>query len=293
MNKRIIYIFSFFIFLAFLFGIVYLSNQKKQRSKSDYSKIKVAASIFPLYDIVRNIGGESLAVELVLPVGASPHTYDVSPADIKKLQGSRVLFIIDHGVDNWIVELAKNTGVEQVVIVDKEISLLSDDNPHYWLSYENAKHIAETVTQTLEELDPAHKESYVKNKKRFVSDLDSTVTVLQNELNSLPTKNIATFHDAWPYFARDFGIKITAVFEEFPGKEPTPRYLYEFQERIKRDNVKVIFSEPQFAGDILESTARDLGVKLSFLDPIGGIEGRKSYIELIQFNVSQIIKSLK
>jgi zinc transport system substrate-binding protein len=104
---------------------------------------------------------------------------------------------------------------------------------------------------------------------------------------------ILTFHDAWFYFAEDFGLKIAGTFEPAAGEEPTPRYLAELQRRIGTEHIHIVFTEPQLSPSVLESFAKDTKIGIAELDPVGGVEGRTTYLELMEFNANSIRRALQ
>jgi zinc transport system substrate-binding protein len=105
--------------------------------------------------------------------------------------------------------------------------------------------------------------------------------------------DILTFHDAWFCFADNFGLKIAGTFEPAAGEEPGPRYLADLQREIKARHIRIIFIEPQFSMGVLKSFAKDSGVKIAELDPLGGVEGRTTYLELMKFNARSIRHALQ
>ncbi|MBI4830830.1 MAG: zinc ABC transporter substrate-binding protein [Candidatus Lindowbacteria bacterium] len=141
-------------------------------------------------------------------------------------------------------------------------------------------------------LDPAHESYYRSNLEAYVQQLDATKERVAERLSGLPNKKIITFHDAWPYFAEEFGFEIVGSFEPFPGKQPTPRYLAELQQKVRQNDIKSLFSEPQLSTEAIEALASDLGLKLYILDPLGGVEGRNSYADLFAYNADVIVEAL-
>jgi len=123
-------------------------------------------------------------------------------------------------------------------------------------------------------------------------ELDSLSTRIRAHIDMLPDKKMITFHDAWAYFAEEFGLEIVGTFEPFPGKQPTPRYLAELQDVARRNKVKAVFSEPQLSDQAIASFVKDIGLELYVLDPLGGIEGRDSYIKLLTYNTDVIVEAL-
>jgi ABC-type Zn2+ transport system substrate-binding protein/surface adhesin len=112
-------------------------------------------------------------------------------------------------------------------------------------------------------------------------------------LGDLPTRQIATFHDAFGYFADAYGLQVVATFEPYPGLEPSPRFVVEFQKKVQAAAVRVVFTEPQLSIDALRPIARDLGVTLAVLDPLGGLPGREGYVELLLFNARAVASATR
>ncbi len=283
-------IFIVLVILVFFYGY----NRKGTNTPT--VKKKVATTIFPLYDITQNIAGDKIDVVLILPPGASPHSYEPSPDRIKNLQGSDALFYIGHGIDDWAQKLAASVDIRETIVVDRNIELLvfssggEEESPHYWLNAQNGIRIAEQIRDDLSLRYPEHTAVFAENYTRYASELALLDDELkQNQKERSPVK-IATFHNAWDYFAKAYGVQIVAIFEEFPGETPSPEYLKEFQEKIRAHGVTVIFSEPQFAKTALEPIAGDVGATISVLDPIGGVPGRNSFVELLRYNELQIRK---
>ena len=262
---------------------------------------RIAATIFPLQDIAKNVVGDKMDVVGILPPGASPHTYGPSPRQIKELEGARLVFSIGHGLDDWTDTLVDTLPNVTKVVVDKGISLIHTAeaehhhegvNPHYWLSISNAKQIAANISEEVAELDPANAEYYRANLQAYLSQLDSVSQRIEERIGGLPAKKVITFHDAWAYYAGEFGLEIVGAFEPFPGKQPTPRYLAGLHEMAREHDVKALFSEPQLSGETVTAFVGDVGLKLYVLDPLGGSEGRGSYIEMMEYNTSVIAEAL-
>jgi ABC-type Zn2+ transport system substrate-binding protein/surface adhesin len=106
-------------------------------------------------------------------------------------------------------------------------------------------------------------------------------------------KSILTLHDAWFYFAENFGLKIAGTFEPAAGQEPTPRYIAELQRTIKREHIGIMFIEPQLSSRVLETFAEDNHVGIAKLDPLGGVEGRSTYLQIMEFNADAIRRAVE
>lgn len=294
--------------LSLIAGIYMLNNGKKQEEKNNVSggdKIEVATTIFPLYDIVKIVGGEKVDVKLVLAPGASPHTFEVTPGQVKDFQSVQVFFTIGHGIDDWTNDIATSVDGAEVFAVDENISLMpfehkegeseheGSEDPHYWLSPNNAEQISKNVAEKLSLMDPENADYYKNNSDNFLNQLEMKEKQWQEKIAVLDKRDIVVFHNAWGYFAKEFVFNVVTSFEPFPGKSPSPQYLADFQNEVMQSNIKTLFVEPQFSENSISTLAKDLGVSIEVIDPIGGVSGRESYIDLIDFNVNVIYKALK
>jgi ABC-type Zn uptake system ZnuABC Zn-binding protein ZnuA len=285
--------------ISLIFCFLLCSCRKENTPAADAGKLKVAATIFPLADIARNIGGDKITVITIMPPGASPHTFEINPRIVESAMGMTMLFKIGAGLDNWAEGI---TGAmrekPQIVDLSKVIRLrkLPDGSadPHYWLNLENGMIIAKTIADSLSVLDPADTEFYQENLTKYLEELRGANDQLKKMFVNLPDKKLATFHEAWFYFAQAYGLEVTTAFEPFPGKEPTPEFLAEFTKTIKENKIKVIFTEPQFSTEVIIQVAKDLGVKLQLVDPEGGGSPETmSYISMMKFNANTIYNALR
>jgi ABC-type Zn uptake system ZnuABC Zn-binding protein ZnuA len=270
----------------------------------------VAASIFPLYDLVRHVVGPAVEVVLLIPPGASEHTFMAKPSQSRALMGSAVLFAIGHGLDDWAVRMARDLGVTETLVVDAQIPLRAATadghlarstsgvhqhgavDPHYWLAIPNAIRIVQTITETMQRLDPGVAEDYQRRATAYRDQLETVDGTLRQQFAGCPRRSFAVFHPAFAYFAAAYDLQIVATFAPHPGREPTPRHVEHFLQQVRAHHLTVLFIEPQLPSGPLQSLARDLGVTLRELDPLGGLAERDSYRALMQFNAAQLAAML-
>jgi ABC-type Zn uptake system ZnuABC Zn-binding protein ZnuA len=259
-------------------------------------RVTIAATIFPVYDIARQVGGGVADVVLILPPGASPHTFEPTPAAVRGLAGARVMFVVGHGLDDWAARLARGAGVRALVRVDGGITLRRTArggvDPHYWLAAGNAKAIARTVATELARLLPERRRDVDAALRAYLARLDAADADVRRLLADLPSRAIATVHDAFAYFAAAYGLDVVATFEPYPGLEPSPAFVIAFQRTVRAAGVRVVFTEPQLSVDALRPIARDLGVTLAVLDPLGGLPGRESFLDLLLFDARAVADAL-
>jgi ABC-type Zn uptake system ZnuABC Zn-binding protein ZnuA len=285
------------IFLAtmvLLSSLIIFWPEKRPAGDIDTGAGRVGATVFPLFDIARNIAGGQVNIVLLTPPGASPHTFEPRPSDLRRLQGATVVYAIGHGLDDWVGEMAKAVEAEQVV-VDRGIDVWhsaggeSGDDPHYWLDIGNAAKIAGTIADDLSTRFPGMAGQFRRNLNDYLLKLVQADDQLRSVLGSLPNNNIVTLHDAWYYFARAYRLNIVGSFEPTAGREPTPQYLAALQAAVARAQAKTLFSEPQLSTQGLESFLMDNDLNTAILDPIGGVADRDSYIKMMNYN-ARVIK---
>ena len=310
-KNKILIQFSTFIFIGVLcLSACSINNNTKsnqndvgssqtQSETNEVNKIKVATTIFPLYDLVQEIGGEKVETILLLPPGASPHAFEISPQKVKDLAGSQLLFMIGLKLDDWAINLVNKTNDVKVVDLSTAVELQTlteegdeagDFDPHYWLSPQQAKLIVNQIAKELGVVDEANSEYYLVRAQSYQQKIEEKITVWQSTLAKMENKNLVVFHDAWGYFASDFNLNIVANLEPFPGKSLSPKYLEEINKIIKQYQVKILFVEPQLAINIAQTFAQDLGLEIRVLDPLGGLDNRDSYLSLIEYNVNEIAR---
>jgi len=262
---------------------------------TNVEKTKVATTIFPIFDFLRNIGGNYVEPLLIVKPGESPHTFSPTIKDIKTLQGVKIIFANDFGLDEWVTKIGENINGVKIINVNKnlvEVINTHNGNPHIWLSPNYAGEECKVIRDNLIELDPAHRNAYQKNYDVYIDKLSAEAQALKTKLNVLKNRKFVAFHSAYTYFAEYFNLEEVAVIEKMPGKEPSPKGLYKIEEIIKANNIKVLFKEPQLTPDILQAIANDTGASIYTLDPLGGVKGRDSYIKLIQYNINTILRVL-
>jgi zinc transport system substrate-binding protein len=280
-----------FIILAMIVGTVIVAGIMTAENKKT-SAPSVAATLFPIYDIVKNIAGDSIKVTLILPPGADAHSFEPSPSLLKELDDTKVIYAVGHHLDEWAEVLADSVEAK-VLTVDKGIRLrISTDeadegpyDPHYWLSVPNAEIIATRIAEDLTIRFPEKKETVDANLETYLKKLVALDEESRLVLANLPNRNLITFHDAWYYFADEYGLTVAGTFEPTAGREPTPQHLAELVSKIRKAKVKTIYYEPQMSVAGYETFADDYNIELKILDDIGGVAPFDSYINLIKTNV--------
>jgi len=263
----------------------------------------VSATIFPIYSIAQQIGGDNVKVTLILPSGESPHTFNPTPADKLNAENSELIFYIGGGLDEWTIEVAgKNAKLVEVNEGIKQIRYGSNpergdhkygaNDPHYWLDPRNGKQIANTIAAEYALIDLENASSYQKRLELFSSEMDQLYEELLEHTQIIQDVPFIALHDSWSYFAEAFRLNLVGTFQPYGSHGPSPKYLKMLQDKIGNHDVKILFSEPQYPIEVLRSFADDNGLKIATIDPLGGIDGRMTFQELLTYNADTVKLSL-
>jgi zinc transport system substrate-binding protein len=287
----------------YLISALLLSILLLTADRSYAEKIKVIASIAPLADFVRQVGGENIEVKVLLPPGASPHTFEPTPKAIRDVSNAKIFIKIGAGLEFWAEKIVAAAGNKKLIVVDSSagISLIkgphshgsSAADPHIWLDPLISISIVTKIAGALIETDPGNAEYYKKNAVRYRELLSRLDREISDKARTLKIKEYVTFHPAWNYFSKRYGLHVAGVIEESPGKEPGPKHIAKIISDIKRIGSRVVFVEPQFNPKVAEVIARESGAKVLYLDPIGGEKGRETYIDMMRYNISVIERAMK
>jgi zinc transport system substrate-binding protein len=265
-------------------------------------RLTVVATIFPLADFVKNVAGDKVDVITLLRPGDSPHTYEPTSRDMKAVVRAALLVVNGAGLDFWVEKL-KKAASDNLMVVDtsavlaEEGLLLSGDqhddggtNPHFWLDPVLAQKQVEAIASALVAVDPENKDFYLANAADYIAQLKSLDAEIRVTTDGFSSREFITFHPAWTYFAKRYGLVEAAVIEEAPGKEPTIDEQRQIIDLVRELKVKAIFAEPQFSTKAADAIAADSGAEVLLLDPIGGpkLAGKDSYIALMRYNVGQM-----
>ncbi|MEW6418617.1 MAG: metal ABC transporter substrate-binding protein [Nitrospirota bacterium] len=267
------------------------------------NRVKVIASIAPLADFVKQVGGERVDVKLLLHPGVSPHVYEPTPRSIKDVSDAKVFIKIGAGLEFWAEKIIKASGNKKLIIVDSSsgVSLIRESHshgsfgadPHIWLDPVIASSIVTKIEKALIEADPQGAEFYKQNASLYKKKLLQLDKEISAKVKTFRIKEYVTFHPAWNYFSKRYGLRIAGVIEESPGKEPSPKHIAKIIKEINRIGSRVVFVEPQFNPKIAEAVAKESGAKVLYLDPVGGQKGRERYIDMMRYNISVMESVMK
>jgi len=275
--------------LAALLLIAVLLCGCVSQNKAPSGQIRAVVSIAPLGDFVREVGGERVQVTVLVPPGADPHTFEPSPSQMKEVAGADLYVENGAGLEFWMNSLISINDKMLVADTSKGISLLSEDgeaDPHIWLSLRNAEQQVKNICDALVELDPVGQDAYSGNRDSYLLKLQELDQKLNASFAGAKRRIFIVHHPAWTYFARDYGLEQVPLMEG--EKEPGPRHLREVIELGRKNNITVVFVEPEFNPKAAEVIAREMNASIDFLDPLAG-----NYLENMRQAGEEIAESLR
>jgi zinc transport system substrate-binding protein len=246
------------------------------REAETTGKTVVAVTILPQAGFVEAIGGNKVEVVVMVPPGASPHTYEVTPDQMTRLSNAKMYAKVGSPVEfelTWMDKLIAVNKSMLVVDCSKGIDLTESQDPdepgldpHIWLSVKNAKIMVQNICDGLVQVDAANKAYYEENCAAYLEKLTKLDTELASDLSDVSNRSFIVYHPAFGYFARDYNLKQIAV--EQGGKEPDADYLVRLIEEAKENNIRVVFVSPEYSTKSAEVIAKEIGGKVVIIDPL-------------------------
>ncbi|MDI3269845.1 MAG: zinc ABC transporter substrate-binding protein [Bacillota bacterium] len=259
-----------------LVALVAVGGCGKSAPSISNGKLQVVATIYPLYDMALQIGGDRVHVTQGVPFGAEPHDYQPSPQDIKRVADADVFLYVGAGFETW-VDGARQQLKKGALAVDTSqgLELIPAGHggwdPHVWLSPDNAKAMAKTIAQALTKQDPEGAATYEKNLDRLVASLDHLDQEFRQGLRNATTRDFVVAHQAFGYLARTYGLTQIPIAGLSPEDEPSPRELAQIIATLRQLNVKYIGVEEMVPSKTAETIARETGAQMVELSPIENI----------------------
>ena len=230
--------------------------------------LRVAVSIAPQAYLVRMIGGDRVAVEVVLKPGQSPHTFEPTPRTAKTLAQSDLYMRIGMAFEAVLASKIPPGSRTRVADGAKSVALLDESHDaHIWMDPGRMKTVAANMAAAMSDADPEGAKTYAAGLASVIRELDQLDAEIRARLAPHVGKRIYVFHAAYAYFCDAYGLAQVALEED--GKEPSPRRLAQLVDRAKADGVTTIFSEPQSSEKSARALAASVGAKVVTLDPLG------------------------
>jgi len=279
------------------------SKETTAQTTTGEKSFTVVTSFYPMYvttiNVTKDIAGVQV-VNMTKPQTGCLHDYQMTPQDLITLEQADAFVVNGAGMESFISDVIAQQKNLKIIEASKGIELLKDDsgeeNAHVWVSVTNAIQQVRNIAEQLASIDTANAEKYRSNADAYIVKLTALQTKMNASLASVVNKDIITFHEAFPYFAKEFDLNIVAVIEREPGTTPTAKELEETIAIVKNANIKALFAEPQYSSSAATTIANETGAKIYTLDP--GVTGESSsgalnnYIEMMEGNLATLVEAL-
>lgn len=271
-------------------------NSCKQPVSENNTRLKVLTTIAPIFSFTKNITGNAADVENLLPSGAGPHEYSLSPDDARKIAQADIIITNGVNLESWLyklIDVPENSSVYNVVDSSSGIDIL-DNDPHIWLSPLNAIMQVKRIRDGLINADPENSKLYSDNTAAYIKRLEILDKEISDEISDWNRKDFVAFRPAFRYLAKDYGLNLAAVIQEFPETAPSPRHLITVLDTIRSRNIKSIFTDPLITHKIVRSIAADLNLEVYSLDTMeSGNSGKAYYEDITRANIAVLKKVLQ
>lgn len=269
-------------------------------------QLSVVTTTTVFAEMVRNVGGDLVEVTSLVPKNGDVHTFEPKPADVRAVARAGLLVMNGLGLDDWLEQTITNVSKEGTPLVKLAeglpgIALLPGEepgsqNPHLFMDVKYAELYVDRIAEALTSADPSHASQYDSQASTYrqrLADLDRWV---RQQIGSVVEANrkLVTFHDAFPYYAREYGITIVGVAVVAPGQDPSAGYTAKLIDAIRKAGVRAIFSESQFPAKLVDQLAAETGVKVvaNLYDDALGDPPVTSYEAVIRWDTQQLVKAL-
>lgn len=274
-------------------------------------KLPVVASFSILGDMVRQVGGDRIALDVLVGPGADAHVYAPTPGDAKKLTSAKVVFVNGIRFEGWMDRLIRSSGAKAVVVtVTKGLKPLtmterhaghnhSAADPHAWQDVANAKLYVSNIRDALIAADAAGAEDYRARADAYLKQLDGLDAEIRSALAAIPSerRRIITTHDAFGYFGAAYNMKLISPQGISTESEASAQDVARIIRQIRQDKVPAVFieniSDPRLAERIAKETGARIGGTL-YSDSLSPPDGpAPSYIGMMRHNLGELVKALK
>ena len=274
--------------------------------------LNIATTVAPITSIVANVAGGLANITGIVPEGTNSHTFEPSPSVAAVLSKADVVFVNGLVLEEPTKDLATANIRKGAVVCELGTAVLPEaeyiydfsfpkdggkPNPHLWTDPMLASKYAMLVRDVLVKADPANADHYRANATAYLAKLDLLDAGIRTASTTVPKRTLLTYHDAYAYFARDYGWSVLGAIQPSSFDEPTPGEVAKLIEQVKAAGVPAIFGSEVFASPVLEQIGKETGAKYVDVlrdDDLPGEPGdaEHSFLGLMQFDYVTLVTAL-
>jgi ABC-type Zn uptake system ZnuABC Zn-binding protein ZnuA len=244
----------------------------------DDGRLRVVTTVAPITSIAASIGGDRVRITGIVPEGTNSHTFEPKPSDAELLSRADVVYVNGLGLDEPTTALAEESLKAGAQIVELGTRAIPESqyaydfsfprsggrpNPHLWTDPRFALRYAEIIRDDLSARDPENASYYAANHARFAAMIGALDRAMRASFGTIPAgrRKLLTYHDAYAYFARDYGWKVIGAIQVASFDDPTPREVADLIDQVRGEGVPAIFGSEVFPSPVLEQIGREAGVR--------------------------------
>lgn len=279
-------------------------------SETNISKMKILASFFPIYEFVKNIGGDRIDLRSIIPLDAEPHDWEPTFQQIKEIHDADLIVYNGIGFESWITKIQgdlsinKNNFLNFTSLIQNHSEyndvkgIMNSDtlrnDPHIWLDPILVKSQLLIIGEKLSDMDPENKDYYLNNTNSFINKIDRLDKEIKKSLSNCDNKDFISMHNAFNYFSKRYGLNYHTVFGSSPEGDVSPQKLKKVIDLTKHLNITTIYTEdladPRLAETIASEISKGRVLYLSPLERISETELNSDigYIEKMKQNLENL-----
>lgn len=274
----------------------------------------IATTVAPITSIAASIAGDRARIEGIVPEGTNSHTFEPSPQIAKLLSDADLILVNGLKLEDPTIKMAQSNKKESTEIVEIGTVVLPESdyiydfsfpeeegkpNPHLWTDPSYAIKYAGVIRDELSKLDPENETYYADNFAKFEQQATELGAALTADQESVPAGNLKllTYHDAYAYFAKNYGWTVIGALQPNDFADPAPSEVARLIDQVKAENVTTIFGSEVFPSAVLEEVGRATGARYEDTlrdDDLPGAPGdaEHSWLGLMKYNYRTMISGL-
>ncbi|SUB74731.1 metal ABC transporter substrate-binding protein [Peptoniphilus indolicus] len=289
------------------------NSAEKSEAVDSREKLKVYASVYPVYDFVNKIGGDKIELTSVIPNGEEPHGWEPNQKLLKELESADVFVYSGAGLESWVEKVTESVENKDLKFVEasKGVELIANTHdhdheheavehnhenhnnneatehehehehdhgaydPHVWLSPIRAIKELENITMALSEADLENADYYKENLAKYSEEFKKVDEEYKAKLATVPNKIIVVSHEAYGYLVADYGLEQIGITGIEAETEPDAKTMKEIIQLVKEKNINTIFTEELLDTKIADTISSETGAKTVRLNPLEGLSGEE------------------
>lgn len=267
-------------------------------------KKRIVTTFTIIQDMAQNVAGEAATVESITKPGAEIHGYEPTPQDIVKAQKADLVLWNGLNLERWFERFFGNLKSVPSAVLTEGISPMGIEegpyvgkpNPHAWMSPRNAVIYVENIRKALVQLDPANTATYNANAAAYTAKFTAIETSVRAELEKIPAERrwLVSSEGAFPYLARNFGMKELFLWAVNADQQGTPQQVRKVIDGVRQHRIPVVFSESTVSPKPVQQVARETGARYGgvlYVDSLTDAKGpAPTYLKLMDYNARTIVK---